>query len=86
MLFFIEGFPKVRYFTVDECFTILVMDLLGPSLEKVFESCKRQFSIRSISIIGCQMVNLVFPFFFNLRFLYSYINERIFSLSYLKKN
>lgn len=32
------------------------MDLLGLSLEKVFESRNRQFSIKVISQLGCQMV------------------------------
>lgn len=60
-----EGFPKVRYFTVDDYFSILVIDLLGPSLEKVFESRKRQFTIKTISLLGSQMVRL-----FNFEFLF----------------
>lgn len=53
-----DGFPRIRYFTVDDHFSILVMDLLGESLEKVFESCKRQFTVKTICHLGRQMVSL----------------------------
>lgn len=34
------------------------MDLLGDSLEKVFESNKRQFTVKYICTIGRQMVSI----------------------------
>ena len=52
-----DGFPRIRHFTVDDYFSILVMDLLGESLEKVFESCKRQFTVKTICHLGRQMVS-----------------------------
>eukprot|EP01052_Picozoa_sp_SAG31_P002590 SAG31_NODE_92_length_26360_cov_29.601881_19_plen_79_part_00 len=37
------GIPNVRWFGVEGEFNILVMDLLGPSLEDLFNFCSRKF-------------------------------------------
>jgi len=55
----LDGFPRVRYFTTDDYYSILVMDLLGPSLEKVFECRNRQLSIKTISSLGCEMLHCI---------------------------
>lgn len=35
---------------------ILVIDLLGPSLEDLFNYCNRQFTIKTVVMVGKQMV------------------------------
>jgi hypothetical protein len=37
-------------------FHVMVMDLLGPSLEDIFQSCKRQFDLKTVLLIAIQMV------------------------------
>lgn len=38
------GIPHIRYFGQERNFNVLVMDLLGPSLEDLFNFCGRQFT------------------------------------------
>ncbi|XP_008793210.2 casein kinase 1-like protein 2 isoform X2 [Phoenix dactylifera] len=53
------GIPNVRWFGVESDYNVLVMDLLGPSLEDLFNFCSRKLSLKSVLMIADQMINRV---------------------------
>lgn len=50
------GVPQVYYFGQEGLHNILVIDLLGPSLEDLFDMCGRKFSIKTVVMVAKQMV------------------------------
>ncbi|KAF2323570.1 hypothetical protein GH714_036162 [Hevea brasiliensis] len=53
------GVPNVRWFGVEGDYNVLVMDLLGPSLEDLFNFCSRKLSLRTVLMLADQMINRV---------------------------
>lgn len=53
------GVPSVYYFGQEGLHNILVMDLLGPSLEDLFDMCGRKFSIKTTVMVAKQMLTRV---------------------------
>ena len=52
-----EGIPHVRWFGQEKNNNILVMDLLGSDLEKLFEVCSRRFTMKTILMLADEMIN-----------------------------
>lgn len=50
------GIPKVRWSGQERGFNVMVMDLLGPSLEDLFVFCKRKFSVKTVLLLADQML------------------------------
>jgi serine/threonine protein kinase len=61
------GIPKVHWFGVEGEFSVMVMDLLGPSLEDLFNYCKRKFSLKTVLMLADQMIQRI-----------EYIHSRLF--------
>ena len=53
------GIPKVYECSRDKNYTILIMDLLGDSLEKKFNECDRKFSLLTVLMIMEQLVTRI---------------------------
>ncbi|XP_020223414.1 casein kinase 1-like protein 2 [Cajanus cajan] len=53
------GIPNVRWFGVEGDYNVLVMDLLGPSLEDLFNFCTRKLSLKTVLMLADQMISRV---------------------------
>ena len=52
----IVGIPNVYYFGQEGLHNVLCIDLLGPSLEDMFDICSRKFSLKTVCMAAKQMV------------------------------
>ncbi|OMH85146.1 Casein kinase I-like protein [Zancudomyces culisetae] len=55
----VDGIPSVYYFGQEGLYSVLCIDLLGPSLEDMFDICRRKFSVKTTAILAKQMLTLI---------------------------
>ncbi|KZT02581.1 kinase-like protein [Laetiporus sulphureus 93-53] len=53
------GVPQVHYFGQEGLHNVLVIDLLGPNLEDLFDMCGRKFTIKTVCMAAKQMITRV---------------------------
>lgn len=61
------GIPNIRWFGVEGNYNVLIMDLLGPSLEDLFNYCGRQFGLKTVCMLAESLISRI-----------EYINEKNF--------
>lgn len=48
----LAGIPAIHWFGVEGDYNAMVMDLLGPSLEDLFNYCKRKFTVKTTMMLA----------------------------------
>lgn len=54
-----EGLPRIYWYGEYKKYKIMVMDLLGPSLDKFYKICNKQFTVDTTINLGYQMINRI---------------------------
>ena len=66
---YIVGIPNLHWCGSQGNYNILIMDLLGSSLEELFNYCKRKFTLKTTLMLADQIVST---------FLYIYLLIRLY--------
>ena len=59
----------MKYYGQEGEYVVMVMELLGPSLEDLFNFCHRKFTLKTVLLLADQMVSKVW-FHFNVHILF----------------
>ena len=51
------GIPEFHWFGYEGDFAIMIIELLGPNLEDLFDLCGRKFSLKTTLMLAIEMVN-----------------------------
>lgn len=51
------GIPSIKWCGTEGDYNVLVMELLGPSLEDLFNFCSRKFSLKTVLLLADQLVS-----------------------------
>jgi len=53
---FAVGIPTIKWCGAEGDYNVMVMELLGPSMEDLFNFCSRKFSLKTVLLLADQMV------------------------------
>lgn len=54
-----KGVPNLRWYGQEQDYNVMVLDLLGPSLLHLFNICGQRFSLKTVIMLGYQMIDRV---------------------------
>ena len=53
------GFPKIYKFIERKTDLVFIMEFLGPNLEQLYNYCNKRFSLKTVLMIGIQVLNRI---------------------------
>lgn len=53
------GIPEIHWYGELKNYKIMIMDLLGPSLDKYYKICGKKFSLKTTLMLGVQMIKRI---------------------------
>lgn len=51
------GIPSIKWCGTEGDYNVMVMELLGPSLEDLFNFCSRKFTLKTVLLLADQMAS-----------------------------
>ena len=52
------GVPHIKWYGMEGDYNVMVMELLGPSLEDLFNFCSRKFTVKTVLLLADQLVRV----------------------------